>query len=209
MGLEEQFINGFKTQVNQLGLALTFENDVYIATGNELYLSLKIIQEQFGRSHLTFAVCTVIVGNYQKALAEADSQPTPNEATIELTNSSFMCSSANPAPDLATETLAQLEEFIALNTYLYSDPTYIFLQQKGTHDLIWKDPLLIQVLRGKQPFLRIIEQLKQLNLPYGKYIQKPKGMGKTEVIKRWKMVGKITLLLFIAWLLFKILVASN
>ena len=160
-------------------------------------------------SLVTFAECTIIIGDYQKALDKVNFKPTTSEAPIELNNSSFTSSAEHAASNLTPDMLEQLEEFTALNAQLYSDSSYTFIQQKGTHDLIWKDPLLIQVLRGKQPLIRIIEQLQQLNLPHGWYVQKPKGMGKPKVIKRWKRVGKFIMFLFFAWLLFKILLTSS
>lgn len=203
MNLEAQLIKGFKEQVGELGYALIQEDELFIATGNEIYLSLEIIKEHFGMSKVVFAQVTIIIGNYQKALGDHILNPDLKEKIIELKNSSFNICSVEPMLNLKNETLKKIEDFKALNSKFYSETEYTFFQQKGTHDLILQDPLFIQALRGKKRLTNIIEQLKQINLPNGWLIQKPKGLGKDNVIKGWKTVGKALVFFSIVWILFK------
>jgi len=200
-----RFFNGFKKQVTELGFDLNTQNQVLIAEKDDVYLQLEIFTEHYGMSKVVFAQVAVILGNYRKALADNIMNTVPNKAISSIENSSYSISSEYSDFNLDKDAVQKLEHFKALNSRFYQDENYTVFQQKGTHDPILQDPVLIQALRGKKRITHIIEELKLINLPNAWLIQKPKGLGKDSVNKAWKTVGKVVVILTIVLFIMKLL----
>ncbi|WP_162555680.1 hypothetical protein [Reichenbachiella versicolor] len=204
----DKFVKGFQDQVNRLGLKLSTDDNIHYATSEDTYLSLEVLIENFGSSHLVFAQTTVILGNYQEALNSPDHNENSQVSPVETNNSSYDIylkdSESNSQSKLSEHKLEKLEAFKALESKIYHDEGYLYFQQKGTHDLILKDPIMIEVLRGKMELKTVLDQLKQLDLPYGRYIQKPKGLGKKSVIRGWKITARILLIISIIFALLRL-----
>lgn len=140
---------------------------------------------------------TVIIGNYKEALEDGVLNTVSDEKIIMLENDFYNSYSEDPVHTVNKDTLKKLRPFIGLNSRIYHNSEYTFFQQIGNHDLILKDPLPIQAIRGKIEITQVIEQLKQINLPNGWLIQKSKGIGKKSNVKIYKRLLIITFIILI------------
>lgn len=195
MVLKEQLRKGFEEQLQKLGYKVSVENSKIVAIKDDVYLSLELLEEQYGAYKVTFAQISVLIGDYKKALEQDIMDLLPTENLVEINDSSYCQKLQDDNQVLDQQTISVLENFKALNSCFYKDKDVLFFQQKGTHDLVLKDPVFIQAMRGKAGFSEIISQLKQMNLPEGWIIQKPKGLGKASINNRWKVIGQVVSIL--------------
>ncbi len=208
MSLTTMFPINFKKQMEGMGIPVHENGNTYVAADEERYISLEVIQEHYGTSKVTFAEVFILIGDYKKAIDKNITVVEP-EGEIEHTENTFFdFRPSNSGQKYDAEILQELNDFKALKTVLYRCPEFIMLKQKGTHDLILKDPLVIQMLRGKKEVNTIIEKLSSLNIPHGWIIQKPKGLGKENVNQAWKLTGRIMSVLVPLTILFFIYLNS-
>ncbi|WP_405292172.1 hypothetical protein [Algibacter sp. Ld11] len=192
-----KYINEFSKQVNKSNYTLITKDNLYIATGNNIYITMDFKLQEVVIENVLVVEFTVIIGDYKKALEDGILNPVSEEKIIILENDFYNSYSEDPVHTIYKDTIKKLKPFIGLNSCIYKNSEYTFFQQIGNHDLILKDPLPIQVIRGKAEITQVIEQLKQINLPNGWLIQKSKGIGKKSNIKIYKNLIIITVIITI------------
>ncbi|MDO7136744.1 hypothetical protein [Algibacter lectus] len=192
-----KYIHEFNKQVNKSNYTLITKDNLYIATGNNIYITLEFKLQEVVIENVLAVEFTVIIGDYKKALEDGILNPVSEEKIIILENDFYNSYSEDPVHTINKDTIKKLKPFIGLNSRIYKNSEYTFFQQIGNHDLILKDPLPIQVIRGKAEITQVIEQLKQINLPNGWLIQKSKGIGKKSNVKIYKNLIIITIIIMI------------
>ncbi len=203
MLLIKKFMSVFEEQAQTIGLSLTKKDDnVLIAENHEKYLLLKTYLEEFsGSGQLAIGELKVIKGNIQKALQENQFQM-QDDTLVEEKIGNFTLYTEKELPTHNTK-LTHLE---SLYTKIYKCDEYIIIAQKGNHDLIRKNPIFIEFLRGKMTIDQLFDLIASLDIPNGLYIQKPRGFGDPEKVKKWKKIGSIvSIVTFICFIIIKLL----
>jgi len=185
MLLIKKFKSVFEQQITSIGLSLSKTDDVLIAKNHQKYLKLKTYLEDLGGSgQLTIGELLVIKGDVQKALQENPFQ-IKEELTSEKKIGNFTLYTEK---ELMNQKIALLH-LQSLDTKVFKCDVYTIIQQKGNHDLIRKNPIFIDFLRGKVTIDQLFDTIESLTIPNGLYIQKPLGFGDPEKIKKWKKIG--------------------
>lgn len=203
MLLLHKFRKVFKQQIASIGLALTSENeDELIAKNHEKHLHLKTYLLNLGGSgQLAIAELQIIKGNIEKALKESPFESHENLPTSKtIGNYTLYTEKEVPKQEI------NLVSMQSLDTKIYKNDEYIIIKQKGNHDLIRKNPVFIDFLRGKITIDELFNLIASMQIPNGLYLQKPHGFGDPEKIKKWKKIGTvITILTAITLILVRIL----
>ena len=205
MSLQETFRDNFIGQMKKLGLVPEVGDAAIVAKGRDAYFRLETNRESFGASHALFGTLVVILGDYQKALSGdiARKEPKPGERAKDgrlfdyYPDGGSGPAEADPGLDL--------EKFKALNAAIYRCGDYTYFMQKGTHDLVLKDPLSIQVLMGKAELGTVLDLLRQANFPNGWLVQRPKGLGSEKNRNLARTVSVVVTVLFILLVLAKVI----
>lgn len=203
MLLLHKFRKVFKQQIASIGLALTSESeDELIAENHEKHLHLKTYLLNLGGSgQLAIAELQIIKGNIEKALKD---NPFESKETLPISrtagNYTLYTEKEVPKQEI------NLVSMQSLDTKIYNSDEYIIIKQKGNHDLIRKNPIFIDFLRGKITIDELFNLIATMQIPNGLYIQKPHGFGDPEKIKKWKKIGTvITILTAITLILVRLL----
>ncbi|WP_299897238.1 hypothetical protein [uncultured Aquimarina sp.] len=203
MLLLHKFRKVFKQQIASIGLTLTSESeDELIAKNHEKHLHLKTYLLNFGGSgQLAIAELQIIKGNIEKALKENPFESRENLLTSKtIGNYTLYTEKEVPKQEI------NLVYMQSLDTKIYKDDEYIIIKQKGNHDLIRKNPVFIDFLRGKITIDELFILIASMQIPNGLYLQKPHGFGDPKKIKKWKKIGTvITILTAITLILVRIL----
>ncbi|MGY3793001.1 hypothetical protein [Aquimarina sp. 433] len=203
MLLLHKFRKVFKQQIASIGLALTSESeDELIAKNHEKHLHLKTYLLNLGGSgQLAIAELQIIKGNIEKALKENPFESQENLLTSKtIGNYTLYTEKEVPKQEI------NLVYMQSLDTKIYKDDEYIIIKQKGNYDLIRKNPVFIDFLRGKITIDELFTLIASMQIPNGLYLQKPHGFGNPEKIKKWKKIGTvITILTAITLILVRIL----
>ncbi|GAA0722326.1 hypothetical protein GCM10009430_24620 [Aquimarina litoralis] len=203
MLLLHKFQKVFKQQIASIGLALTSESeDELIAKNHEKHLHLKTYLLNLGGSgQLAIAELQIIKGNIEKALKE-----NPFESRESLPTSKTIGNYTLYTEKEVPKQEIDLVYMQSLHTKIYKNDEYIIIKQKGNHDLIRKNPVFIDFLRGKITIDELFTLIASMQIPNGLYLQKPHGFGDPEKIKKWKKIGTvITILTAITLILVRIL----
>ncbi len=203
MLLIKKFMSVFEEQAQTIGLSLTKRNDnLLIAENHEKYLQLKTYLEEFGGSgQLAIGELKVIKGNIQKALQE-DHFQIQDDTLVEKKIGNFTLYTEKELP-IHNIKLTHLQ---SLYTKIFKCDEYIIIEQKGNHDLIRKNPVFIEFLRGKMTIDQLFDLIASLDIPNGLYIQKPRGFGDPEKVKKWKKIGSIvSIITLICFIIIKLL----
>ncbi|WP_378174936.1 hypothetical protein [Aquimarina sp. SS2-1] len=188
MLLTKKFKSIFEQQVISIGLKFDkSEENALIASNHEKYLQLKAYIEHLGGSgRLAIGELLVIQGNIQKALSE---NPFDNkeELRVQKKLGNFTLYTEKEIPNQHIK----LTHLHSLNTKIFKSDEYVVIWQKGSHDLIRKNPIFIEFLRGKISIDALFEMISSLDIPNGLYIQRPLGLGDPEKLKKWKKAGSV------------------
>ncbi|SEK37590.1 hypothetical protein SAMN04487910_0378 [Aquimarina amphilecti] len=200
----------FEEQAKTIGLSLIKTDDkILIAENHEKYLKLKTSLEELGGSgKLAIAELLVIKGNIKKALQENPSL-IKEDGLVEKKIGSFSLFTKNELPDQDVK----IVHFQSLDTKIFKSDEYIIIKQKGNHDLIRKNPMFIEFLRGKITIDQLFDFIASLNIPNGLYIQEPIGFGDPKKLKKWKKIGTMvsvfSFICFIIVIILKYLMLSK
>ncbi|MBW1296996.1 hypothetical protein [Aquimarina litoralis] len=203
MLLLNKFRKVFKEQIASIGLSLTVEKeDELIAENHEKHLYLKTYLLNFGGSgQLAIGELQIIKGNIQKALEDQPFEQ-KDSLPVQRTIGNF---TLHTEQEVAKQSI-NLVALQSLETYIFKCDEYLIIKQKGNHDLIRKNPIFIDFLRGKMTIDDLFTKIASLNIPNGLYVQKPIGFGDPEKVKKWKKIGTIvTILTAITLILVRIL----
>jgi hypothetical protein len=205
MSLIHKYKETFRSETKNDGYSLEEDENTLIAKKDAVYLKLEIVREAFGNSHVAFSKLTIIVGNWKNALVEKIAE---NKQLNELNKSDIGLFNFYPnSTGVTLDELAvkQLEQFKGLTTEICKSKDYIYFAQKGTHDLIKKDPISVQFLMGKKKLAELVETIRSINMSSGWLIQKPKGLGKDSNVKLWKRLGTLSSILIVIYLILKLI----
>ena len=184
--LTENYKETFKRECSNQGFSVEQNENTFVAVKNNIFIKLEIVRELFGNSHVAISTLTIICGDFEKALLQ--------ENMILKAENKISKGIYDFYPDFKGEIIDTtivngLDKIKSIAMEIQKTKDYILFSQKGTHDLILKDPVSVQFLRGKIGIEELIEIVKQLNVPYGRIIQKPKGLGDKKVVERWKKIS--------------------
>ncbi len=184
--LTEKYKETFKRECKNQGFSVEQNENAFTAVKNNIYIKLEIVRELFGNTHVAISTLTIICGDFEKALLPGN-KIVKEENKISKGIYDFYPDINGEIIDPAIVTGLDKIKSIAMEIQKTKD--YILFSQKGTHDLVVKDPVSVQFLRGKLGLEKLIEIVKQLNVPYGRIIQKPKGLADEKVVERWKKIA--------------------
>ncbi|MHA7057228.1 hypothetical protein ACWGOQ_0008425 [Aquimarina sp. M1] len=192
MLLLKKFASVFEEEVHSIGLSFhKLEDDILTAENHEKYLRLKAYAENMGGSgRIAIGELLVIKGDVQKALLEHPLKIREDTTTTKKIGNFTLYTTK----EVHDQNIA-ITHLQSLATKIYVCDEYTVIKQKGNHDLIRKNPIFIEFLRGKITIDELFDTIGSLNIPNGLYIQKPVGFGDTKTLQRWKKIGSIVSIL--------------
>jgi hypothetical protein len=206
MSLIDKFRKNFITVSQNAGFTVEEKDNIILAKKADTLIKLELLYENFGSNRVSFSRVTVILGDYGKSDYESilKNKNLDDKNKVEKKIFTLYPLSGNATfDDKLSDQLIRLK---GLKTEIFKNNDFIAFVQFGTHDLILKDPITVQMLMGKISLSQLIDKIKSLDLPSGWIIQKPKGLGDPKKANIWKIIGILVPVIYLLYFIIRMII---